>query len=261
MRRLFSIPIILIFFCIPEIRAGDDILPVLVYHHIEDNPKSDVACTPAAFHEQMERLLNAGFTPVNLHTAESFILGCEPNVSKPILITFDDGYESLYHHALPTAKSLKFPMTVFVITSRLGRKPQFLRYLSAEQIQEMHLSGWFDFGSHTHDLHTDIIRIYDGFTILPNPVKMLVKNDLKTSREVLEKILGFPPTAIAWPYGSFNEKLSAAARQSGYTLHFTSRNGYNMPGDNPFSLRRIPVSRRDTADTVLKKARGVRFGN
>ena len=93
-------------------------LPVLVYHHIEDSAKSDVSCTPEQSRLQIEALIKAGFTPITLGQARLFLATGVRPVHKPVLITFDDGYESLYHHALPVAKLFDAAMTVFVITSR-----------------------------------------------------------------------------------------------------------------------------------------------
>ncbi|HNW35560.1 MAG TPA: polysaccharide deacetylase family protein, partial [Candidatus Ozemobacteraceae bacterium] len=121
-------------------------LAVLVYHHIEEPATSEVSCTPAQFSAQMAALLANGFTPLGLEHVRLFLSGGLQQVKNPVLITFDDGYESLYQYALPVAKKLNIPMTVFVVTSRIGLKPQFARYLSGKQIREMSRAGCFEFG-------------------------------------------------------------------------------------------------------------------
>jgi peptidoglycan/xylan/chitin deacetylase (PgdA/CDA1 family) len=236
---------------------GQTRLPVLVYHHLADPAIDDVACTPAQFVGQMKALLAAGFTPLTLRQVRLFLTGGPLPGEKPVLITFDDGYESLYHHALPVAVALEMPMTVFLVTARLGRTPQFLRYLDEHQIREMNASGFFEFGSHTHDLHTDLLRIATAFPAGPNPVDETVRQDLLASRDILARLLGKPPFALAWPFGKYTPGLTRAARDAGFLLHFTSRFGYNEPGCDPFALKRIPVSRRDTPASVVRKAVGV----
>ena len=240
----------------PTVASASERLAVLVYHHLEDPTKSDVSCTPREFSVQMKALLDAGFTPLNLDRTRQFLAGALPGISKPLLITFDDGYASLFEHALPVAEALHIPMTVFIVTGRIGRQPQFSRYLSAGEIRAMANSGWFEFGSHTHDLHTDIMRIYLSFSGNPNPVEPMVQEDLTRSFSVLTKILGHPPRALAWPYGKFNAHFQHLARDIGFFLHFTSISGYNEPGSDPFSVKRIPITSRDTAASVLRKAEG-----
>lgn len=232
-------------------------LPVLVYHHIEEPATSDVSCTPAQFAAQMSALLANGFTPVRLDEAKRFLADGSPQVKNPVLITFDDGYESLYLHALPVAARLGMPMTVFVVTSRIGLKPQFARYLSDDQIREMAGSGFFEFGSHTDDLHTDLMRIWNAFDeTLPPPLASAVAHDLARSRDRLAGMTGTSPVALAWPYGKFNDDTKRIAVNTGLNMHFTSRSGYNAPGDDPLCIRRIPVTRRDTTETVMHKVRG-----
>lgn len=230
-------------------------LPVLVYHHIEDPVRSDVSCTPEQFSLQMEALVAAGYTPIGLRDTRVFLVGGLAQVRQPVVITFDDGYESIYRHALPVARRLEIPMVVFMVTSRIGRQPQFTRYLSAQQMREMEASGRFEFGSHTHDLHTDVLRIWSAFHTTPNPVAAVVDRDLEASQKRLQEILGHRAVALAWPYGKYNAETRKAARRRGFLLHFTSRPGYNEPDTDPFGIKRIPITARDTPESVLRKAR------
>ena len=234
-------------------------MPVLVYHHIQENVQSDVSCTPEQFETQIVALKKAGFTPLNLAQARLFLAGALTGIAKPVLITFDDGYESLYRFALPVAEKHKVPMLVFVVTARIGKKPQFARYLSETQIKEMSDSGFFEFGSHTHDLHIESTRIFDAFGAgSDNPVLHLLNRDLRMSSARLESITGRRPDTIAWPYGKYNSEFTAIARRNGYKIHFTSAAGYNEPGANPFAIKRLPITARDTAISVLRKAGGGR---
>ena len=231
------------------------VLPVLVYHHIQPVTTSDVSCTPEQFDVQIDALLKAGYTPLTLKQTAKFLAGIlDESIKKPVLITFDDGYESLYHYALPISRKYSVPMTVFVVSARIGRKLQFAQYLHESQILEMHKCGLWDFGSHTHDMHTDSLRIFDSFgPIKENPLIEQLARDLRVSSSRLQAITGKKPEALAWPYGKFNQQMSAIARKTGFKYHFTSCNGVNEIGANPYFLRRIPVTARDTALSVLKK--------
>lgn len=235
-------------------------LTVLVYHHIQEPAKSDVSCTPAQFDAQMIAIKEAGFTPLTIPQTRSFLTGTlAENIKKPVLITFDDGYESLYEYALPVSKKYGIPMAVFIVTSRIGQKPQFAKYLTADEIKEMNASGFWYFGSHTHNLHTESIKIYSAFGGgKVNPMLEELRADLEESSKCLENILGSKPDIIAWPYGKHNSEYTTIARLEGYKMHFTSLPGYNEPGTNPYSIKRIPVSARDTAETVVRKCRGRR---
>ena len=66
-------------------------LSVLVYHHIQEKPTSDVSCTPEDFDSHISALIKEGFTPLNVNQTISYIQKGEPKVEKPVFITFDDG--------------------------------------------------------------------------------------------------------------------------------------------------------------------------
>ena len=260
--KLYYIALIILLISFSTAIAAEDnrILPVLVYHHIQDPVKSDVSCTPSMFEAHMLAIKDAGYTPITIPQTKSFFDGTLPQtIKKPVLITFDDGYESLYHYALPISIKYKIPMTVFIITSRIGQKPQFSRYLSESQIKEMNDSGFWYFGSHSHDLHTESVRIYNAFGGgKVNPLLEELRADLKTSSKCLEKITNVPTEIIAWPYGNHNEEYSVIAKAVGYKMHFTSLSGYNETKSSPYFIKRIPISSRDTITSVLRKCRGRR---
>ena len=68
----------------------------------------------------MIALKEAGFTPLTIPQTRSFLAGTlSQSIKKPVLITFDDGYESLYNYALPVSIKHRIPMTVFIITKKL----------------------------------------------------------------------------------------------------------------------------------------------
>lgn len=255
MRKVLKFALLVFLFNLCRLHANESLfVPVLVYHNIEKQVQSDVSCVPAQFASHMYALVDNGFTPLTLSQFRLFLAGAVTDYEKPILITFDDGYEGIYDYAFPIAKELQIPMTVFMITSRISRRLQFARYLNSAQISKMHESGLFDFGSHSHDLHTDVKRIYSAFERADkNPVVDLVKRDLAISSHRLYEITKQKPYAIAWPYGSFNDSLTRAARSKGYFLHFTSQRGHNEPGANPYAIKRIVISSRDTPETLLFK--------
>lgn len=231
------------------------LLPVLVYHHIQDPVQSDVSCTPTQFEAQMRALLDRGYTPLTIPQTRCFLAGTLPeSIKKPVLITFDDGYESVYDYAFPVSVRYRIPMVVFIVTARIGQKPQFAKYLSREEIKQMQDSGLWTLGSHTHDFHTESTKIYAAFGGGKlNPVLEELRKDLTTSSKCLEEITGVPTETIAWPFGKHNSEYTTIARLVGYKMHFTSLAGYNESGTNPYSIKRIPVSARDTADSVIRK--------
>ena len=63
---------------------------------------------------------------------------------KPVILTFDDGYESNYTELLPILEARGMKATVFMVANSIGRE----KYLSWEQLKDMQHRG-IEIGSHT----------------------------------------------------------------------------------------------------------------
>src|SRR5205807_4952068 len=113
---------------------------------------------------------------------------------------FDDGFADVYTYALPILRRSRLPATVFIVAQTLtsgGRAVDWvddppswpLETLSREQILEMRAAG-ISFGSHSFS-HRDLTTLTEDECV----------RDLRTSREVLEAILGEAIRLLAYPRG------------------------------------------------------------
>ena len=99
-------------------------VPILMYHAVGHRPAEathGLSVSPDAFAEQMELLGERGFTPAH-HRAAGRRLAVgrrRPLPRRPVLITFDDGYEGVHRHALPVLAEHGFASTLFVSTGWL----------------------------------------------------------------------------------------------------------------------------------------------
>jgi len=223
----------------------------LVYHHLVPKrlltpaQKLNGAILPAEdFAAQMQYLASHGYRPLTLAEFEGFLEHKQTVPPKTVMITFDDGYESVYRYAFPVLKRYRFPAVVFLITSLVGKSPSnpglhALTYLTWPQIREMYESGLLDFESHTHDMHHYLPE-------QPSPAPALVASppgqvlaDLEASRRRIFEHLGYLPTALAYPYGAYTAQTAQLARQAGFRLAFTTRPGPRLPPD----LQRYALAR------------------
>ena len=147
-------------------------------------------------------------------------------------VTFDDGFESVLTHGLPALKALEVPATVFAVTSRVGERdvvfdgdvgvaPSHLA--TWEQLQTLREHGW-EVGSHAH-----------------THVRRPAREDLAASADALERHLGCRPTALAWPYGAYDERTLAAAKAVGFRCAVTTKSGL-ADRATPYQLRRVVLS-------------------
>lgn len=132
-----------------------------------------------------------------------------------IPLTFDDGFASIYHCALPILQEFSFSATIYITTAHLSglnsRDVYSHPKLTSLQIKELHNKG-FEIGSHT--------ITHRALTLLDNEE---VRMELANSKKSLEKIIGSTITSLAFPLGLWNERVLALAKECGYN-HFSIYN-------------------------------------
>ncbi|NGQ93981.1 polysaccharide deacetylase family protein [Brevibacillus sp. SYP-B805] len=205
-------------------------VPVLMYHSISFE-KSPLCVSPKQFEIQLRNLLKHGFTPI---TARDLFRAWDTGMklpSRPVVLTFDDGYQDNYTHAFPILKKYKAKATLFVITGSIG-KP---RYLNWGQLEIMERSGLVDVESHTVT-HPDVRHL----------TRKQFYYELAESKRVLETRLHKKVCMFAYPYGKYTKKWFPVLSAMGYQAAFTTKNRLTEYAQGRYSLKRLRVFPHDT---------------
>ena len=93
---------------------------VLLYHAVEDHvsPYTDrlgVSVSPAMFEANL-RYIKENYNVVSVDDLN------KPLPENPLVITFDDGYKSVYEHAFPLLRKYRMPAVVYLITCAVQNK-------------------------------------------------------------------------------------------------------------------------------------------
>jgi len=180
--------------------AGQIQVPILLYHRIsESEPENRYEVSVENFRLQMEFLSKNGFTTITPVQFSKVILKGGDLPLKPIIVTFDDGYRSVYEFAFPILKQYGLQGVVYVITGFMGTAP----YMNADQLVELFANGW-EIGSHTVS-HEDLVK---------NPAQ--ANSQMTESKDYLENLLGIKTLTIAYPYGKANKITTNMAAKNGY---------------------------------------------
>ena len=99
-------------------------VPIITYHAIGDVP-SPLWTTIETFEAHLAAFANCGYRTTSLANLLNLLRQGEPLPEDTIVITFDDGYESVYQHARSRLKHYGFTATVFLITDRCGLTNQW----------------------------------------------------------------------------------------------------------------------------------------
>ena len=196
-------------------------VPVLMYHSINDVPvgSPDLSLKTESFDKQMEYLTSNGFTAIGFNELDN-----AGQYSKPVILTFDDGYEDNYKNAYPILKKYKLKATIFMVSGYIG-SPGFL---NENEMKEM--SDVVSFQSHT-DSHKPLTGLSE-----PN-----VEQELKVSKEKISKITNKPVSVLSYPNGAYDKTVLNAAHRF-YSYAVTTNYGYYFSGNQKYNLRRIKVT-------------------
>lgn len=217
-------------------------IPILTYHKIDIRREWGLnVVSPQAFRAQMEWLKSAGFSPINFRQSATA-------AARPVIITFDDGYESVYRHAFPILQEFGFTAVVFIITGFRGRFNTWdanlggirFRHLNDSQIREMSALG-IEMGSHTV-----------SHRALPALGREETLCELLDSRRALSDLTGQPVMSLAYPFGRSNQTVRKLAAECGYRFGCVNLWG-TIEKENLFTLRRIPVYQTDSLPAFRRK--------
>lgn len=176
-------------------------LPVLTFHSIDDRP-SAISFSPKLFQRGMAKLHEKGYQTLSLMKTADCLRRGVPFPEHSLVITFDDGYQTVYDQAFPVLQRYGMSATVFLTVGAKGATHSANRLPSLEarsmlawyEIREMQRWG-IEFGAHTLT-HPDLTRL---------PLEQ-VELEICKSKKILEDALGTEILCFSYPHGRFNHQ-------------------------------------------------------
>lgn len=211
-------------------------IPVLMFHAIStkgvvDNADPHYAIDDSEYGSFIDYLKTSN---IKIDSLRNLIAGSLTD-NTIVAFTFDDGHESNYSHAYPALVDNAFSADFFINTAFVGKKG----YMNWEQIDEMNRNN-MSIQSHGHH-HYYFDEISED----------VIKNELLTSKKIIEDKLGSEVTIFAPPGGRITDKVKSLAAEIGYTAISTSRPGIWNNSTKLADIPRLPVL-KSTSSAVLK---------
>ena len=212
-------------------KKSNNSLPVLMYHYFYDKSKGEKGKNSnwmeiSKFSDQLKYLKANDYYFPTWDEVSDFVDGKVDLPKKSVVITIDDGHESLYKLAIPELDKYKIPATAFIITKNFDTSNL-----------EKYKNSTIDFESHTDNMHRPGGTYGHGGIFPALSIDKSVE-DLKTS---IEK-LGGNASALAYPYGDCTDRTKQAVQKAGIKLAFTTVNKKVKPGMNKYELPRVRIS-------------------
>jgi peptidoglycan/xylan/chitin deacetylase (PgdA/CDA1 family) len=206
-------------------------IPILYYHEVPSQ---------APLRQQLRAFREAGRTLVPLSRAVDALRGEAALPERPLVLTFDDSWESQFNQAVPVLQAEQAPATFFVITLFLGRLPGYMSWDQARVLKEL----GFEVESHSQN-HPSLDALYardEGAALA----------ELWESLAVLEDRLGHSRRLFAYPNGAWSPPVAALAARV-YRAAVATGGGLLQTQDRLHAMRRIKAEPSYDPEMLLRQ--------
>ncbi len=251
----------------------------IAFHDVVDKPDDlDLdAVTSDRLVAFFDFLKGDGWTAITLDDVARARSGEKPLPRKAILLSFDDGYSSLYTRVFPLLLAYRFPAVAALVGEWLDAPMDSTviyseqsvprsNFISWDQAREMKASGLVEFASHSFAQHKAITSNpqgnvepalstarYDPGSAsyeTPEQFRERFRADLRRNSDLIEKEIGSRPRAMVWPFGRYTLDALEVLKAEKYDFALTLN---DEPGDTTLPMqigRYLPTENLPLSDLV-----------
>lgn len=215
--------------------AFDTGVPILMYHKLGDPPRRAVYkgtyVGPKLFLQQLSQFRAAGFQSVSFGDP----MPANDNPGLRFILTFDDGFASVFTRGLPLLEQFQFKAIQFLVPKCIGGRNEWdmPRGEVAEKLMDSaQIREWIAAG-HAIGAHT---LTHPSLTEIP---EAQAREEIVSSKKMLEDQFGVPIEHFCYPYGSHNRRIRKMVEEAGYLTACSVTPGLNSAATDRFQLLRI----------------------
>lgn len=223
-------------------------LPIIMYHSLLPHERTSYIVSPKRFESDLKFLSKNGYTTVTMQDVIDYVNGKAPLPSKPIMITFDDGYYNNYTYAYPLLKKYDCKIVLSPIGSCSDRFSEndgghnTYSHITWQQLREMQASGHVEIANHTYALHqqTDMGRgIQQHRHESDDDYRERLLDDVGGMQERFFAGIGNMPTTFTYPFGAYNQCALNILKEIGFKATLTCEAFTNRITKDPDCLYQL----------------------
>lgn len=259
-----------------ERRRGEGVsLPVLMYHHVLKSSGSlgKYTVSPQELENDIRYMQDKGYEAVFVNEVIDYVYSGAPLPEKPMLITFDDGYETMLAYVLPVLRKLNAKAVISVVgaytdfysKSDLNKSLSYSN-LNWDEVGALAESGLVEIQNHSYDMHEQKGARHGCKMAAGETTEQYVKamqDDILLNQEKIKKATGEYPACFTYPYGYYNNTSEKTIKLLGFKASLSCAEGVSfIEKGKPQTLFTIKRYNRphgaSTAflDKIIKKAEG-----
>ena len=202
--------------------------PILEYHMVTENPRPGAeryVVPPDAFAEQLDYLAAEGYTTITPQDYARARKGKQELPEKPIILSFDDGYEDNYRVVLPMLEERGMRAVFYMVTNDIGQPG----YLTWDNLFAMQGRG-MEIGSHTAN-HLPLTTLS----------REQQRDELRLSKLTLEWKGMKTVYSFSYPNGAYDDEIVKMLAEEDYLTAVTGEAGLNTLETKPYLLHRVNI--------------------
>ena len=202
--------------------------PILEYHMVTEEPRPGAeryVVLPEDFAAQLDYLTAEGYTTITPQDYARARKGKQQLPEKPVILSFDDGYEDNHRVILPMLEERGMKAVFYVVTNDIGLPG----YMTWDDLFDLERHG-MEIGSHTAN--------HIPLTTLPTEKQ---REELHLSKLMLEWKGLKTIYSFSYPTGAYDAGIVAMLAEEDYLTAVTGEAGLNNVETNPYLLRRVNI--------------------
>lgn len=201
------------------------------------------------FADMMTYLYNNGYKTISTEEFYRWHKGDIELDRKTVLITFDDGFYEDYYLAYPILKKYNFKATSFVVGNRTKditrpydkNEVGFIGYDVIEKVRKEYPN--YEFQSHSYNMHY----------YTKNGKHRIKSMSLEELQKDVTKNKKFKFSAMAYPFGDYNENIEKVLEKNGYLVAFRFTPSKLATRDSDlYAVPRVKINGNATLETLIE---------
>ena len=218
-------------------------VPILLYHDISG--KGNYSITQEVLRKHFQYFKDNGIKVIKLSELIERLSRPKPVVDKVVVISFDDGFLSMYTKLLPLVKEYGYPVTLFVYTNNIYTKAKY--NLTWQQLREMEEYG---IETECHSMsHIDLEELSETDSA---SIRRMLFKEIYLSKRIIELYMQKPVKYFAYPFGRYNLELIALCRLSDYKRVFSTAYRKHIITRDNYCLGRGHIKRNYSLDLIAE---------
>jgi biofilm PGA synthesis lipoprotein PgaB len=219
---------------------------ILLYHHVADDTPPSTSISPANFDAHLAYLRDNGFNVIALDRMIDSLRSGQSLPEKSVVITFDDGYKSIFDEAFPMLQTYGYPFTLFLSTGPID--DGLSNYMTWDQVRQMSADHVI-IANHMVD-HPYMLEMGDDESHSQWLARL--SENLLQAEQRIEVQTGQSHRYLAYPYGEYNPAIKSLLEELDF-VGLAQNSGAVGPESDFLALPRFPLAsiyaNLDTAST------------